>query len=154
MPNLRLLPFASNIRYGEKRVDYTLSLPTNLELRNNLRYIQWDGCPLKSLSNTSWPSKLVELSMPYSNAEKLWDEPQRLLLVIRHLHHFSFLILLALLCFLSVSSTHFHTTSHSDHEFEHGAMSVESVEIENSRASSIARIVRIDSLVRKLINGS
>ncbi|XLU29579.1 hypothetical protein S245_065645, partial [Arachis hypogaea] len=49
MPNLRLLAFASNNGYGQKRVDYTLSLPTNLELPNNLRYIQWDGCPLKNL---------------------------------------------------------------------------------------------------------
>ncbi|KAL4286121.1 hypothetical protein AHAS_Ahas19G0054500 [Arachis hypogaea] len=79
MPKLRLLAFASSsIDYGRKRVDYTLSLPTALELPNNLRYIQWDGCPLKSLSTTSWPSKLVELSMPYSNVEKLWDGPQSL----------------------------------------------------------------------------
>ncbi|MED6113048.1 hypothetical protein PIB30_067399, partial [Stylosanthes scabra] len=79
MPKLRLLAFASSgIGYGIKRVDYTLSLPTNLELPNNLRYIQWDGCPLKSLSTTSWPSKLVELSMPYSNVEKLWDGRQNL----------------------------------------------------------------------------
>ncbi|XLR43156.1 hypothetical protein S83_027816 [Arachis hypogaea] len=79
MPKLRLLAFASSsIDYGRKRVDYTLSLPTNLELPNNLRYIQWDRCPLKSLSTTSWPNKLVELSMPYSNVEKLWDGPQSL----------------------------------------------------------------------------
>ncbi|XP_020987428.2 disease resistance protein RPV1-like [Arachis duranensis] len=78
MPKLRLLAFASSsIDYGRKRVDYTLSLPTNLELPNNLRYIQWDRCPLKSLSTTSWPNKLVELSMPYSNVEKLWDGPQQ-----------------------------------------------------------------------------
>ncbi|KAL4355829.1 hypothetical protein AHAS_Ahas09G0025800 [Arachis hypogaea] len=76
MPKLRLLAFANNNGFGQKRVDYTLSLPTNLELPNNLRYIQWDGCPLKSLSTTSWPSKLVELSMPYSDVEKLWDGPQ------------------------------------------------------------------------------
>ncbi|XP_020966114.1 disease resistance-like protein CSA1 [Arachis ipaensis] len=75
MPKLRLLAFANDNGYGQKRVDYTLSLPTALELPNNLRYIQWDGCPLKSLSTTSWPSKLVELSMPYSDLEKLWDEP-------------------------------------------------------------------------------
>ncbi|XP_025677987.2 TMV resistance protein N-like [Arachis hypogaea] len=75
MPKLRLLAFANDNGFGQKRVDYTLSLPTNLELPNNLRYIQWDGCPLKSLSTTSWPSKLVELSMPYSDLEKLWDEP-------------------------------------------------------------------------------
>ncbi|MED6114470.1 hypothetical protein PIB30_080501, partial [Stylosanthes scabra] len=77
MPKLRLLAFDSgDMDYGRKRVDYTLSLPTNLELPNNLRYIQWEGCPLKSLSTTSWPSKLVELSMPYSDVEKLWDGAQ------------------------------------------------------------------------------
>ncbi|MED6212164.1 hypothetical protein PIB30_080549 [Stylosanthes scabra] len=77
MPKLRLLAFdTGDMDYGRKRVDYTLSLPTNLELPNNLKYIKWDGCPLKSLSITSWPSKLVELSMPYSDVEKLWDGTQ------------------------------------------------------------------------------
>ncbi|XLU69841.1 hypothetical protein S245_028894, partial [Arachis hypogaea] len=79
MPNLRLLAFADNKAFQrkKKRTNETLDLPTNLELPNNLRYIQWDGCPLKSLT-TSWPSKLVQLSMPYSNVEKLWDGEQNL----------------------------------------------------------------------------
>ncbi|XP_057733804.1 disease resistance protein RPV1-like [Arachis stenosperma] len=79
MPNLRLLAFADNKAFQrkKKRTNETLDLPTNLELPNNLRYIQWDGCPLKSLT-TSWPSKLVQLSMPYSNVEKLWDGKQNL----------------------------------------------------------------------------
>ncbi|MED6198810.1 hypothetical protein PIB30_070024, partial [Stylosanthes scabra] len=81
MPNLRLLAFADNKasqRKKKKRTNETLSFPTDLELPNNLRYIQWDGCPLKSLTTSCWPTKLVELSMPYSNVEKLWDGEQSL----------------------------------------------------------------------------
>ena len=76
MPNLRLLAFASGIGFEGKRINNTLCLPTNLELPNNLRYIQWDGCPLELLPSICWPNKLVELSMPYSNAKKLWDGVQ------------------------------------------------------------------------------
>ncbi|XLQ99086.1 hypothetical protein S83_065285 [Arachis hypogaea] len=80
MPNLRLLAFADNKAFQrkKKRTNEKLDLPTDLELPNNLRYIQWDGCPLKSLTTSCWPSKLVELSMPYSNVEKLWDGEQNL----------------------------------------------------------------------------
>ncbi|MED6210401.1 hypothetical protein PIB30_063774 [Stylosanthes scabra] len=81
MPNLRLLAFEDNKasqRNKKKRTNETLALPTDLELPNNLRYIQWDGCPLKSLTTSCWPTKLVELSMPFSNVEKLWDEKQNL----------------------------------------------------------------------------
>ena len=76
MPNLRLLAFADRIGFGGKRINNTLCLPTNLELPNNLRYIQWDGCPSKSLSSICWPKKLVELSMQQNNAKKLWDGVQ------------------------------------------------------------------------------
>ncbi|MED6198281.1 hypothetical protein PIB30_064691 [Stylosanthes scabra] len=82
MPNLRLLAFADNKAFQrkkkKKRTNETLALPTDLELPNNLRYIQWDGCPLKSLTTSWWPTKLVELSMPFSNVEKLWDGEQNL----------------------------------------------------------------------------
>ncbi|MED6152064.1 hypothetical protein PIB30_088393, partial [Stylosanthes scabra] len=83
MPNLRLLAFADNKAFQKKkkkkkRTNETLALPTDLELPNNLRYIQWDGCPLKSLTTSCWPTKLVELSMPFSNVEKLWDGEKNL----------------------------------------------------------------------------
>ncbi|XLT08007.1 hypothetical protein HN51_053800 [Arachis hypogaea] len=76
MPNLRLLAFADSTGHGERRTNNNLYLPTNLELPNSLRYIQWDGYPLKSLPSIGWPKNLVEISMTYSNVEKLWDGVQ------------------------------------------------------------------------------
>ncbi|KAL1293166.1 hypothetical protein HN51_053802 [Arachis hypogaea] len=78
MPNLRLLAFADSIGHGRRRTNNNLYLPTNLELPNSLRYIQWDGYPLKSLPSIGWPKNLVEISMPDSNVEKLWDGVQNL----------------------------------------------------------------------------
>ncbi|KAL4355831.1 hypothetical protein AHAS_Ahas09G0026000 [Arachis hypogaea] len=78
MPNLRLLAFADSIGHGERRTNNNLYLPINLELPNSLRYIQWDGYPLKSLPSIGWTKNLVEISMPYSNVEKLWDGVQNL----------------------------------------------------------------------------
>ncbi|QHO33514.1 hypothetical protein HN51_027199 [Arachis hypogaea] len=78
MPNLRLLAFADSIGHGGRRTNNNLYLPTNLELPNSLRYIQWDGYPLKSLPSIGWPKNLVEISMPDSNVEKLWDGVQNL----------------------------------------------------------------------------
>ncbi|KAL1339092.1 hypothetical protein AAHE18_U007900 [Arachis hypogaea] len=79
MLNLRLHAFASgNSSFGGKRITNTSSIPTNIVLPDNLRYVQWDGCPLKSLSSSCWPTNLVELSMTYSDVEKLWDGAQNL----------------------------------------------------------------------------
>ncbi|MED6141247.1 hypothetical protein PIB30_101342 [Stylosanthes scabra] len=78
MPNLRLLAFADGTGHGGKIINNSLYLPSNLELPDSLRYIQWDGYPLKSLPSICWPNKLVEISMPYSNVEKLWDGAQNL----------------------------------------------------------------------------
>jgi len=67
MPNLRLLDFMDHD--GVKSV----SLPRGLDsLPMHLRYLRWDGYPLKSLPRTFRPAMLVELSLQDSNVEKLW----------------------------------------------------------------------------------
>ncbi|OMP05536.1 hypothetical protein COLO4_08784 [Corchorus olitorius] len=45
-------------------------------LPNVLRYFHWDCCPLKSLPSNFNPHNLVELLLPDSNIEQLWDGDQ------------------------------------------------------------------------------
>ncbi|KAK7405243.1 hypothetical protein VNO78_06442 [Psophocarpus tetragonolobus] len=75
MSNLRLLAFQA-INGDLKKIN-SVNLPKGLEsLPKNLRYFVWDGYPLKSLPSIFCPEKLVEISMPYSNVEKLWNGVQ------------------------------------------------------------------------------
>nr|KYP54330.1 TMV resistance protein N [Cajanus cajan] len=75
MPNLRLLVFQS-LKRGFERIN-SVYLPKGLEfLPKNLRYFGWNGYPLESLPSTFCPENLVELSMQYSNVEKLWHGVQ------------------------------------------------------------------------------
>ncbi|KAG5009707.1 hypothetical protein JHK87_018222 [Glycine soja] len=77
MPNLRLLTFKSH--NGDSERINSVYLPKGLEfLPKNLRYLGWNGYPLESLPSRFFPEKLVELSMPYSNVEKLWQGVQNL----------------------------------------------------------------------------
>ncbi|KAJ1420310.1 P-loop containing nucleoside triphosphate hydrolase [Sesbania bispinosa] len=77
MPNLRLLAF-QGIKWDSKIIN-SVYLPKGLKLLpKNLRYFEWDGYPSKSLPPTFCPEKLVELSLPYNNVEKLWDGIQKL----------------------------------------------------------------------------
>ncbi|XP_014622717.1 disease resistance protein RPV1 isoform X2 [Glycine max] len=77
MPNMRLLAFQSP--KGEFERINSVYLPKGLEfLPKNLRYLGWNGYPLESLPSSFCPEKLVELSMPYSNLEKLWHGVQNL----------------------------------------------------------------------------
>ncbi|CAJ1971891.1 unnamed protein product [Sphenostylis stenocarpa] len=72
MPNLRLLAFQSSNEDSE--IINSLYLPKGLQfLPKNLRYLEWNGYPLKSLPSSFFPEKLVEISMPFSNVEKLWQ---------------------------------------------------------------------------------
>ncbi|XP_050116006.1 disease resistance protein RPV1-like isoform X2 [Malus sylvestris] len=50
----------------------------SLDLPNSLRYLNWSGYPLKSLPSKFSPENLVELHMPESQVNKLWNEDQRL----------------------------------------------------------------------------
>ncbi|KAL5554511.1 hypothetical protein UlMin_041912 [Ulmus minor] len=47
-------------------------------LPNWLRYLHWEDYPGKSLPQNFKPQNLVELHMPYSNLEQLWDGVQKL----------------------------------------------------------------------------
>jgi len=68
MENLRLL--AVQDHKGVKSV----SLPDGLGLLpENLRYILWDGYPLKTLPPSFCLEMLVELSLKGSHVEKLWN---------------------------------------------------------------------------------
>ncbi|KAJ7982643.1 putative disease resistance protein (TIR-NBS-LRR class) [Quillaja saponaria] len=71
MSKLRLLKFYVASSYHES---CKLYLPQGLEyLPHELRYLHWHGYPLKSLPYRFSPNKLVELHLPYSKVQKLWE---------------------------------------------------------------------------------
>ncbi|MED6123320.1 hypothetical protein PIB30_047974 [Stylosanthes scabra] len=75
MPNLRFLKFYAS----EHQRSSTVFTPTALEsFSDELRYLEWSGYPLKSLSSMFSAEKLVELHMPHSQVSKLWDGIQDL----------------------------------------------------------------------------
>lgn len=51
-------------------------------LPESLVYFHWHGCPLKCLPSNFTAKNLVELSMPYSQVEDLWNENQVLFIHI------------------------------------------------------------------------
>ena len=72
MKNLRLL----KIGYEQPPQDLIrgpVQLPQGLNyLSNELRAIDWQGYPLKSMPTSFQPNKLVELRMHYSDIKQLW----------------------------------------------------------------------------------
>ncbi|KAM5585404.1 disease resistance protein Roq1-like [Rosa sericea] len=44
-----------------------------VHLSNNLRVLEWHECPLESLPSSCQPDRLVELKMPNSRIEQLWN---------------------------------------------------------------------------------
>ncbi|XP_057431572.1 disease resistance protein RML1A-like isoform X2 [Lotus japonicus] len=75
MTNIRFIKF----HYGQWNGRCKLYIPDGLKsLSNKLRYLEWHGYSLESLPSTFCAKLLVELSMPYSNLEKLWDGVQNL----------------------------------------------------------------------------
>ena len=51
-----------------------VQLPQGLiYLSNELRIIDWHGCPLKSMPTNFQPTQLVELRMHCSGIKKLWE---------------------------------------------------------------------------------
>ncbi|XP_040866510.1 disease resistance protein TAO1 [Glycine max] len=77
MSNIRFLKFYFG---GEWSSRCKIYLPMNgLEtLSDKLRYLHWHGYCLESLPSTFSAKFLVELAMPYSNLQKLWDGVQNL----------------------------------------------------------------------------
>jgi hypothetical protein len=75
MPKLRLLAFEDH-NQDVKGFNY-VHLPGGLDfLPNNLRSFEWSAYPLNSLPSNFSPWNLVELRLPYSNLEKLWNGAQ------------------------------------------------------------------------------
>nr|XP_029144699.1 TMV resistance protein N isoform X3 [Arachis hypogaea] len=75
MPKLRLLALRGDINIDLERNRVHLE---DFQLPNDLRYIEWDKCPLNFVPSICWPQKLVQLSMRHSNVQKLWDTVQNL----------------------------------------------------------------------------
>ncbi|QHO33491.1 TMV resistance protein N [Arachis hypogaea] len=73
MPKLKLLALK-----GDINMDIEWKLPEDFQLPNDLRYIKWKKCPLKFVPSICWPQKLVQLSMPGSSVQKLWDTIQNI----------------------------------------------------------------------------
>ncbi|RYR40424.1 disease resistance protein RUN1 isoform X6 [Arachis hypogaea] len=73
MPKLRLLALRGNINIDLERNRVLLE---DFQLSNELRYIEWNKCPLNFVPSICWPQKLVQLSMQGSNIEELWDTAQ------------------------------------------------------------------------------
>ncbi|TXG68454.1 hypothetical protein EZV62_003389 [Acer yangbiense] len=84
MHNLRFLKLYSSFCWEESNKVHVsqsnkVHVSQGLEsIFNELRYLQWNGCPLKSLQSNIQPEKLVELEMPGSNVENLWSGVQQL----------------------------------------------------------------------------
>ncbi|KAI9119849.1 hypothetical protein K1719_009238 [Acacia pycnantha] len=75
MTNLRFLKFYSDLNHCSSHV----YLPKVLEFfPNKIKYLEWYGYPLESLPPTFCPENLVELHLPNSHVQKLWDGVQDL----------------------------------------------------------------------------
>ncbi|KAG6737786.1 hypothetical protein POTOM_059316 [Populus tomentosa] len=73
--NLRLL----KIYNSEAGKNCKVYLPNGLKsLSDELRYLHWDGYPLKSLPSNFHPENLVELNLSHSKVRELWKGDQNL----------------------------------------------------------------------------
>lgn len=73
MPNLIYLKIYSTA----DQLSCNVHLPNGLEsFSNKISYLEWIRYPLKSLPSNFCPKKLVELQIPESHVEKLWDGVQ------------------------------------------------------------------------------
>ncbi|XP_039057737.1 disease resistance protein RPV1-like isoform X2 [Hibiscus syriacus] len=79
MPNLKLLKFYDSDRYNCFQNKSKILLRQRLSsLPEELRYLCWEGYPLKTLPNRFYPSNLVVLDMRRSHVEQLWQGKQDL----------------------------------------------------------------------------
>ncbi|KAL4351557.1 hypothetical protein GQ457_06G022720 [Hibiscus cannabinus] len=79
MPNLKFLKFYRSDRYNCFQKKSKICLPQGLSsLPNELRYLCWEGYPLRTLPPRIDPRNLVELDLSYSNVEFLWEGKQDL----------------------------------------------------------------------------
>ncbi|KAA3474644.1 TMV resistance protein N-like isoform X1 [Gossypium australe] len=75
MHNLRYIKFYYSQLSG-KEGNSLLSQQDLKSLPGELSYFHWEYCPLKSLPPNFTPEKLVELRLPDSNFDQLWDKEQ------------------------------------------------------------------------------
>lgn len=75
MPNLRSLKINSHTRFNEENCK--IYLPEGLDdFPHKLRLLQWEYYPLENLPSSFKPNHLVELIMPKSKLERLWEGVQ------------------------------------------------------------------------------
>ncbi|XP_021802033.1 TMV resistance protein N-like [Prunus avium] len=79
---------------GQSRFLEKCTLIVSLDLPNSLRYLDWEGYPLKCLPSRFSPVNLVELHLPFSQVgPQLWNEDQNLInLKVISLQHSKHLI--------------------------------------------------------------
>ncbi|KAL1145823.1 hypothetical protein V6Z11_A11G325900 [Gossypium hirsutum] len=82
MRKLKFLKFYLPSSFGRVQMKPKILLPQGLlSLPNELRYLYWEGYPLKTLPTSFDPRNLVELDMRYSNVKQLWEGKQVLILL-------------------------------------------------------------------------
>lgn len=77
MYNLKLLKFYNNSTGGESKI----CMPGGLVYLPMLRYLHWQAYSLKSLPSRFCTTYLVELNLPNSSVETLWNGTQVLIYV-------------------------------------------------------------------------
>ena len=74
MSNLRLMIIGkTNYWYHDRRYLVVPNDQRQLFVPNQLRHLSWSYCPLKCLSSSSQPKKLVRLDLYESRIEYLWE---------------------------------------------------------------------------------
>lgn len=74
MTNLRFLKFYIPKHSDVSITSYRIHLPQGLDyLCDELRYFHWYGYPLRTLPMSFSPDNLIELNLPYSEVQQLWE---------------------------------------------------------------------------------
>ena len=74
MDRLRLLKVCQDLKCDSVVKNYEVHVSTGFEfLSNELRYLHWDGYPLRSLPSNFHGENLVELNLQYSKLTRLWQ---------------------------------------------------------------------------------
>ena len=76
MRKLRLLKIFHSDRRSKCEVAIHRQKSDLRFLPNSLRYLFWEGYPWKSFPTRFRPENLVELHLPHSNVERLWEGNQ------------------------------------------------------------------------------
>lgn len=95
MYNLKLLKFYNNSTAGESKI----CMPDGLVYLPTLRYLHWQAYTLKSLPSRFCTTYLVELNLPNSSVETLWNGTQVLFcfFALNYELVYSLLVLLSLI---------------------------------------------------------